>query len=154
MGLYARLDNALGINGFLYKVLYALAISDLHTQKDIAQSYEMPKQTINNVILSLQKQGFIEAQTSSTDKREKLINLTQSGKIYTQDFIAKYTEFERKIYEKLGAKKFEKLIEIFRDFESAFGETLSEVEVQIARDKVVQNAQNQATKNQHNGGAK
>lgn len=165
LGLYARLDSALGVNGFLYKVLYALAISDLHTQKDIAQSYEMPKQTINNIILSLQKQGFVEVQTSHTDKREKLIALTPSGKIYAQDFIAKYTDFEQKVYEKLGAQKLQKLIEIFSDYERAFSEMLGEISAQSAQDKGVQStkkersAQNQAQKRQHqqhqqNGGAK
>lgn len=161
LGLYARLDSALGINGFLYKVLYALAISDLHTQKDIAQSYEMPKQTINNIILSLQKQGFIEVQTSPTDKREKLIALTPSGKIYAQDFIAKYTDFEQKVYEKLGAQKLQKLIEIFSDYERAFSKMLSEISTQSVQDKGAQStkkeqSQNQAQKsqNQQNGGAK
>lgn len=161
LGLYARLDNALGINGFLYKVLYALAISDLHTQKDIAQSYEMPKQTINNIISSLQKQGFIEVQTSPTDKREKLIALTPSGKIYAQDFIAKYTDFEQKVYEKLGAQKLQKLIEIFSDYERAFSKMLSEIYTQSAQDKGAQSTkkeqsqnQTQKSQNQQNGGAK
>lgn len=166
LGLYARLDSALGVNGFLYKVLYALAISDLHTQKDIAQSYEMPKQTINNIILSLQKQGFVEVQTSPTDKREKLIALTPSGKIYAQDFIAKYTDFEQKVYEKLGAQKLQKLIEIFSDYERAFSEMLGDISAQSAQDKEAQSTQKeQNTQNQHtqkkqnqqnkqNGGAK
>lgn len=150
LGLYARLDSALGVNGFLYKVLYALAISDLHTQKDIAQSYEMPKQTINNIILSLQKQGFVEVQTSPTDKREKLIALTPSGKIYAQDFIAKYTDFEQKVYEKLGAQKLQKLIEIFSNYERAFSKMLGEISTQSAQDKGAQSTQNQQNaQNQH-----
>lgn len=149
VGLYARLDNELGINAYIYKVLHALVVSDLHTQKDIAQSYEMPKQTINNVILSLQKQGFVEVKISPTDKREKLIHLTPSGKIYAQDFIAQYTDFEQKIYQKIGAKKFEKLIEIFGDFEVVFCEVLGEIQAQIARDK-----ETQITHNQQSGGAK
>lgn len=155
VGLYARLDNELGINPHLYKVLHGLVVSDLHTQKDIAQSYEMPKQTINNVILSLQKQGFIEVQTSTTDKREKLIYLTQSGAKYAQDFIAQYTDFEREIYQRFGAQKFEKLIAIYADFEVAFSEVLGEIQTQRAQDKEAQ-SQNQAQKKQHqqNGGAK
>ena len=162
VGLYARLDNELGINPHLYKVLHGLVVSDLHTQKDIAQSYEMPKQTINNVILSLQKQGFIEVQTSTTDKREKLIYLTQSGAKYAQDFIAQYTDFEQKIYEKLGTQKFQKLIEIFSDYERAFSEMLGEISAQSAQDKGAQstknqrNTQNQTQKKQtqKNGGVK
>lgn len=129
VGLYARLDNALGVNSYIFKVLHALAISDLHTQKDIAQSYEMPKQTINNVILSLQKQGFIEIEINPTDKREKLIKLTENGQRYAQDFITKYTDFEREIYQRLGAKKLEKLIEIFSDFEVVFSEVLNGIQV-------------------------
>lgn len=156
VGLYARLDNVLGINPHLYKVLYGLVVSDLHTQKDIAQSYEMPKQTINNVILSLQKQGFIEVQTSPTDKREKLIYLTQSGTKYAQDFIVQYTDFEREIYQRLGTQKLEKLIAIYADFEVAFSEVLSEISAQSAQDKGAQSTQNQTQKKQHqqNGGAK
>ena len=90
------------------------------------QRYEMPKQTINNVILSLQKQGFISADFSPNDKREKLISLTQSGEIYAQEIIAKYTDFEKQVYQRLGAKKLEQLIEIFKDFEVAFSENLEQ----------------------------
>lgn len=159
VGLYARLYNELGINAYLYKVLHALAISDLHTQKDIAQNYEMPKQTINNIILSLQKQGFVEVAISPTDKREKLIALTPSGKTYAQDFIAQYTDFEQKIYEKIGAQKLQKLTEIFSDFEVAFYEVLSEAQStqrKGTKDKATQTAQNQTPKKQtkQNGGAK
>ena len=157
VGLYARLDNELGINAYIYKILHALVVSDLHTQKDIAQSYEMPKQTINNVILSLQKQGFVEVKISPIDKREKLIHLTPSGKIYAQDFIAQYTDFEQKIYEKIGAQKLQKLIEIFSDFEVAFYEVLSEAQStqrKDTKDKATQTAQNQTPKKQQNGGAK
>lgn len=149
IGLYDRLDNALGINPHLYKVLHGLVVSDLHTQKDIAQSYEMPKQTINNVILSLQKQGFVEVQTSPTDKREKLIYLTQSGTKYAQDFIVQYTDFEREIYQRLGTQKLEKLIAIYADFEVAFSEVLGEIQARKAQDKVARIAQSQ-----QNGGAK
>lgn len=151
VGLYTRLENVLGINTHLCKVLHGLAVSDLRTQKDIAQSYEMPKQTINNVILSLQKQGFVEVQTSPTDKREKLIALTPSGKIYAQDFIAKYTDFEQKVYEKLGTQKLQKLIEIFSDYERAFSEMLSEISARKAQN-MEQSTQNQ--QNKQNGGAK
>lgn len=154
VGLYARLDNALGINPHLYKVLHGLVVSDLHTQKDIMQIYEMPKQTINNVILSLQKQGFVEVEISPNDKREKNINLTTSGKIYAQDFITQYTDFEWQIYQRLGAKKLEKFIEISTDFEMAFSEVLGEIQTQIAQNKVARIAQNQQSKNQQNGGAK
>lgn len=149
MGLYGHFDNALGVNSYIFKVLHALAISDLHTQKDIMQNYEMPKQTINNVILSLQKQGFIEIEINPTDKREKLIKLTENGQRYAQDFITKYTDFEREIYQRLGAKKLEKLIEIFSDFEVAFSEVLNGIQVRGEQDNVAQNAQNK-----QNGGAK
>ena len=125
-GLCGRLETMQEINGYLFKVLHALLVSEIHTQKDIMQRYEMPKQTINNVILSLQKQGFIAVSQSPNDKREKIINLTPSGESYAQEIIAKYVAFEKKVYKKLGAQKLERLIEIFKDFEIAFSQTLEQ----------------------------
>ncbi len=125
-GLCGRLETMQEVNGYLFKVLHALLVSEIHTQKDIMQRYEMPKQTINNVILSLQKQGFIQALPSPNDKREKIINLTPSGESYAEKIIAKYVAFEKKVYQKLGAQKLERLIEIFKDFEVAFSQTLEQ----------------------------
>lgn len=124
MGLYVRFENTHNINKPLCKVLHALLISEIHTQKDIMQSYEMPKQTINNVILSLQKQGLVTIDCSPSDKREKIINLTPQGQIYAQNYIAKYVDFEKKIYQKLGTQKLKRLIEIYSEFENAFSEAL------------------------------
>ncbi|MGX2983027.1 MarR family winged helix-turn-helix transcriptional regulator [Helicobacter sp. 23-1045] len=124
--MYGRLETLQDINGYIFKVLYALLVSEIHTQKDIMQRYEMPKQTINNVILSLQKQGFIQVAPSPNDKREKIINLTPSGESYAQEIIAKYVAFEKKVYQKLGAQKLGRLIEIFKDFEVAFSQTLEQ----------------------------
>lgn len=125
-GLYVRFENAKGINSSLHKVLHALYISDLHTQKDIMQNYEMPKQTINNVISSLQKQGFIKVEASQNDKREKFLTLTQRGREYAKDFITEYVAFEKKIYQRLGARKFTKLTAIYADFEKVFHQMLNE----------------------------
>ena len=125
-GLYVRFENTKGFNSSLYKVLHALYISDLRTQKDIMQNYEMPKQTINNVIVHLQKQDFVEILASQNDKRERVLNLTKMGVEYAKAFIADYTAFERKVYQKLGVRKFGKLIAIYADFEKAFNEILNE----------------------------
>lgn len=125
-GLYVRFENARGINSSLHKVLHALYISDLRTQKDIMQSYEMPKQTINNVIANLQKQALVEFCASKNDKREKILTLTQRGREYAKEFLAEYAAFEKKVYQRLGARKFAKLTEIYAEFERAFCQTLNE----------------------------
>lgn len=125
-GLYVRFENAKGINSSLHKVLHALYISDLQTQKDIMQSYEMPKQTINNVISALQKQAFVEFSAGTNDKREKILNLTQRGREYAKEFLAEYVGFEKRLYQKLGVRKFAKLTEIYAEFERVFCQMLNE----------------------------
>lgn len=125
-GLYVRFENARGINSSLHKVLHALYISTLRTQKEIVQSYEMPKQTINNVISNLQKQAFVEVSAGENDKREKILTLTQRGREYAKNFLAEYVAFEKKVYQKLGVRKFAKLTEIYADFEKAFCQMLNE----------------------------
>lgn len=124
-GLYARFENAKNINSSVYKILHALFISELHTQKDIMQSYEMPKQTINNVIANLQKQGFIDISSSQNDKRERILNLTARGKEYAKDYTSAYTAFEMKVYQSLGARNLSKLTQIYADFERAFNEVFN-----------------------------
>lgn len=125
-GLYARFDNAIGINSSLFKVLHALYVSELRTQKDIMQSYEMPKQTINNVIASLQKQDFIDISSSENDGRERILTLTERGAEYAKAFIAEYTAFEKRVYQKLGTRKLSALIQICADIEKAFNEVFNE----------------------------
>ena len=89
------------------------------------QSYEMPKQTINNVIANLQKQGFIDISSSQNDKRERILNLTARGKEYAKDYTSAYTAFEMKVYQSLGVRNLSKLTQIYADFERAFNEVFN-----------------------------
>ena len=126
MGLYVRFENAHDINKPLYKVLHALYISSLQTQKDIMQNYEMPKQTINNVAMKLQKQGLVEVFAGQNDKREKELRLTQAGAEYSEKFLKPYMDFEKKVAQKLGKKGFSRLLEGFKAFEKALVESLND----------------------------
>ncbi len=126
MGLYARFEGARGISNPLYKVLHALYISSLQTQKDIMQNYEMPKQTINNVVANLQKQGLVEVFAGQNDKREKALHLTQAGAEYSANFLKPYMDFEKKVAQKLGARGFARLLEGFKAFETALNEALND----------------------------
>ncbi len=126
MGLYVRFENAYNINKPLYKVLHALHISSLQTQKDIMQNYEMPKQTINNVIAKLQKQGLVEVFVAQNDKREKRLCLTQAGAEYSENFLKPYMDFEKRVARKLGTRGFIRLLESFKAFEMALNESLND----------------------------
>ncbi len=123
-GLYMRFENTHNINHALYKVLHALSISELKTQKEIMQDYEMPKQTVNNIISTLQKQGFIKISLSSNDKRERLLTLSENGQEYAKLFLSEYMAFEKTVANKMGAKKFQKLLESFKELEKALNQEL------------------------------
>lgn len=57
-------------------------INDGTTQKELCDTLFFPKQTVNKVILSFEKKGYITLVENPRDKRSRSIMLTQKG----QDF--------------------------------------------------------------------
>ena len=90
--------------------------------------YEMPKQTVNNVVAFLEKKGVIVASQNPNDKREKYLDFTESGKKYAEDFLTPYWDFEKRVYQKLGTQKLQRLTELLKDFEAAFAAELLKME--------------------------
>lgn len=55
-------------------------IDDGTTQKELCDNLFFPKQTINKVILSFQKKGYITLAPNPRDKRSRSITLTKKGR--------------------------------------------------------------------------
>lgn len=125
-GLFAGFDKLQGTNQALFKSLHALFVSGLVTQKQIMQDYEMPKQTVNGVMSSLQKQGFVELCESENDKREKIVRLTKSGEIYARNFLEPHLKFSQKIYKKMGSRKTKTFLKSLKYYKEALKEALND----------------------------
>jgi DNA-binding MarR family transcriptional regulator len=116
-------------NDMLYgivQVLYILHLQGVVTQKQISESCETPKQTINNVIRLFKEKNYIALGADGADKRQKLIRLTPAGKKYMQKTLEPYFRLNEKVFGRLGFKLIHQLVEGL----TALGDTI-ELEMEL-----------------------
>lgn len=109
-GLYQRWAKDAGYNICHVQTLCALYLESAVTQKQICDRYQLPKQTVNGVILSLLHQGVIEMETSKQDRRGKTIVLTEKGIEYAKEVLSPLIELHQKVVAKIGKTKYNQLL--------------------------------------------
>ena len=65
-------------------ILYQLSVNAKITMKELAAKINRDKSTTTVLVRKLEKAGLVKVQTDSTDKRSKLLSLTQKGNEYNQ----------------------------------------------------------------------
>ena len=117
---YAEYVNALGVEQETMQMMYYISILDPCTQADLVKLTRKPRQTINDIIRRYREQGLIELANCETDRRTKIICLTEQGREFSDAVIgplnememktlADFTDEEREQYVKLQRKWFENL---------------------------------------------
>ncbi len=109
---YDSLYKRLGVSGEFNLVLYALFMENGQTQKKIAQGYCIPPQTVNNVVLDMQKKGLVTLVENEADKRSKIIVFTEQGREFAENQIGVVIGVEKKAISRMGIDAFKKLIEL------------------------------------------
>lgn len=115
-GLFQRCEQILGLNHCECSILSVLYTHKSITQGEISQGFDMPKQTVNNVIKALSKQGYIRFGSSARDKREKVVILTQSGEDYINENLKPFLEFCNRVLERMGEDRVQNMIKGLEDF--------------------------------------
>ncbi len=86
------------------------------TQKEICDRLSANKQTIAAVIKRFLKKGYIVFEKGSTDRRNKPINFTETGRKYAQKIIPIAAKAENQAMEELGLKKALNLVKLTTTF--------------------------------------
>lgn len=94
------------------------------TQKILCERTFLPKQTVNNVITSFYKQGFVELRELPTDRRNKTIHLTKKGKEYADKFIPQMRKAEYEAMEHLTPEQRENLLESIKTYYEIFNSVM------------------------------
>ena len=92
-------------------VLYTLNDYKRCTQKQICDWWALPKQTVHGILMDFEKKGYIEVTANEENKRERLIEFTESGKIYASSVLEKLYQMEENAMYKIGEEKRKQLIE-------------------------------------------
>ena len=119
--LYRTWAKLHGMSYNTMMTLYALGQSRKCTQKQIADEWLIPKQTVNTVIKELERLGYISFEPLPGSK-QKVVCLTESGRAYADSCLHELYEIESTALRSLG----QPLTDIFLECNLAFVERLDE----------------------------
>ena len=101
-GLYAAWSKEHGISYHELLVLYTIREQGFCTQKQICDSYLLPRQTMNHVILDLRERGLLEQSSEHGIGREKAFIFSDQGKRYAQPLLDSLNRMELQTLETFG----------------------------------------------------
>lgn len=113
--LYRKLAKKYNISYNEMMILYILKEKVPCTQKNIVYDWELPKQTVNTIIKNLEKKGFINFEFT-TNQKEKIIHLTESGREFVIGIIEDVENMERTAYDKIGEEKCSIVLDIVKEY--------------------------------------
>lgn len=122
--LYTKIAAELGIGYPEFGVLYALKINGDQTQKEISTAFGLLKPTVNTVVRDLKKRGIVTLVQCTEDKRERLVSLTDIGKIYCDKIIEPILNMENNVFKIIGKERLEQMHELMELYN-----TLLEIEI-------------------------
>ena len=125
-GAYSMWAGIHGVNYHEMLVLYTIREYGYCTQKQICDSYILPKQTIHNVITAMRKNGVLVYDTEKSRGREKAFVLSAKGKDYAADFLYSLDVIESHALEALGKENLRTLTDLLFAFDSALNTALEE----------------------------
>lgn len=119
-GLYVQWAAREGIGYPEMIVLYSLYTMGRLTQKQIREDFGLQKQTVNTVIHDLKERELVMLTASETDRREKWVDLTESGRRYAGEKIDPLLKTEEKIYRQIGVERIRQISETMELFNLLF----------------------------------
>ena len=96
-------------------ILYQLSVNPEITMKELAAKINRDKSTTTVLVRKLEQAGLVKVQTGTTDKRSKLLSLTQKGNEYNKmtmqlskellaTFYKGFTQEEKEVFSKFLEK--------------------------------------------------
>ncbi len=89
-------------HGLTYISMFVLQlIDDGTTQKELCDTLFFPKQTVNKVILSFEKKGYVTLVENPGDRRARSIMLTEKGLAFQKQVISRIEKAELETFASL-----------------------------------------------------
>ena len=100
-------------------VIYTIREFGFCTQKQICDSYLLPRQTMNNVITRMRKADLLAYSGERSVGREKAFVLSDKGEEYAAPLLTSLNAFESGALERLGSEKMAMLIQLLSEYDKA-----------------------------------
>ena len=125
-GIYSAWSYKHGISYNEMLVLYTIREQGFCTQKQICDSYLLPRQTMNHVFMGLREQGILQYSREYSVGKEKAYILSEQGKEYAAPFLESLGVVEIRAIELLGEDKIKMLTGLLLEYDAALNCALEE----------------------------
>ena len=125
-GVYAAWSKKHEISYNEMLVFYTIRDNGFCTQKQICDSYLLPRQTMNHVFAKLCADGIIEVSAEYSAGREKAFVLTERGQAYAEPLTASLNLVEEKAIELMGTERIQAMTRLVQEFDFALNTALEE----------------------------
>ncbi|MBR5400272.1 MAG: MarR family transcriptional regulator [Treponema sp.] len=101
-------------------ILFQLSINKAITMKELAAKINRDKSTTTVLVRKLEQEGLVTATTDTSDKRNKILTLTEKGTEYNALMKKLSKELVAKFYKGFSDKEIEQFSEFLNRIESNF----------------------------------
>ena len=121
--MYEDWAKSFGISYYAFLTLEAVwEDREECSQRKICQKCLLSKQTVNMILKEFQEKGFLYCTSSQTDRRVKLIHLTEKGEKYVGSMVTRVQELEESVMRRMGPDRSEAMLENTRLYVRYFKE--------------------------------
>lgn len=125
-GIYSAWSKKHNISYNEMLVLYTIRDEGFCTQKQICDSYLLPRQTMNHVFSKMRSEGIIQEDAEHSAGKEKAFVLTEKGKIFAAPLLDSMNRVELHAAELMGKEKIETMTALVQEFDQALQTALGE----------------------------
>lgn len=125
-GLNKQRVEAFGLNNLESIILFHIDKIDDLTQKDLVSILQMPKQTVNSIIMNLKDNDLIYMKALDSDKRVKTLVLTNKGEQEVANINRSLSFSNNKIYVQLGEDQIKSIEENLNQIIRVIEENMNE----------------------------
>ena len=118
-GVYSLWSKKHGISYNEMLVFYTIRDQGFCTQKQICDSYLLPRQTINHVINDMRARGLLSHSPAHCIGREKAFVLSEKGKNYASPLLDSLERIEEQAIERIGKETIQSMAEAILAYSSA-----------------------------------
>lgn len=104
------------LSTYMATILYALLVKEKITQRELVETSDLPKQSINKGIHILQQKNYLRLVPSKKDRRVKICELTPQGKIFAHAKMDHLFDLENEVAKEMGLEKMKELIYLNKEW--------------------------------------
>ncbi len=127
ISIYRYISSKLGVSDSEFRVLYSLFTFEGEcSQQDICDIWYLPKQTVNSVVASLTKKGYIFLERVPGTRNRKNIRMTEVGIEFGKNTVLDIYDAEQRALAKMSKHEREECISLLGKYITFLREEIDE----------------------------